>query len=344
MGFAVGRSPVRRTLDSPSSSPLLSSTPSPSLSAGGRQHSSPPPAIPPLPPLAPPQHGLPGSLSSDGPAHAGGGPADEAARGRNEEQGVEGSGASLLLGGGGGDEPLAPSVPLTTPLLSGLLSSALPTSCSASHATQNEPSAANSASTCTTPDDAPSSPVTAASAAERSPPSPLRLSVEASAARPLAQASPTLPAGSPSEPLDLRGLDLGPSAARGGDGGDSGAASSSAPSPVASPPHTPKKDAPPKKLRIGIGCRDGRSISVAIATHLAATLSTRGLQATARHRELDRQRRRERAAEQQPAPSSAQPPPAAAAGEAEAEGETGDVPADAAQAGVKALFANNQAA
>ena len=96
-------------------------------------------------------------------------------------------------------------------------------------------------------------------------------------------------------------------------------------------------------MRIGIGCRDGRSISVAIATHLAATLSTRGLQATARHRELARQRRRERAAEQQPAPS-AQPPPAAAAGEAEAEGETGDVPADAAQAGVKALFANNQAA
>ena len=42
------------------------------------------------------------------------------------------------------------------------------------------------------------------------------------------------------------------------------------------------------KLRVGIGCKDGLNVSVAIATYLARQLSDRGLVASARHRELER--------------------------------------------------------
>ena len=45
---------------------------------------------------------------------------------------------------------------------------------------------------------------------------------------------------------------------------------------------------PPTKLRVGIGCKDGLSVSVAIASYLARQLTERGLVASARHRELER--------------------------------------------------------
>ena len=65
-----------------------------------------------------------------------------------------------------------------------------------------------------------------------------------------------------------------------------GAASSAS----ASPESNEKKKAP--KLRVGIGCKDGQVVSVAIVEHLVKQLANRGLVATARHREHERRARK----------------------------------------------------
>ena len=72
-------------------------------------------------------------------------------------------------------------------------------------------------------------------------------------------------------------------------GSPSAEGGASARSPLSSP-----RRASQAKLRVAIGCKDGLTISVAIASHLARQLSDRGFVATARHRELDRVVRRAR--------------------------------------------------
>ena len=45
-------------------------------------------------------------------------------------------------------------------------------------------------------------------------------------------------------------------------------------------------------MRVGIGCKDGESLSVMVVDHLAKQLERRGIAVTVKHRELQRARRR----------------------------------------------------
>ena len=46
------------------------------------------------------------------------------------------------------------------------------------------------------------------------------------------------------------------------------------------------------RVRVGIGCKDGESLSVMVVDHLAKQLERRGIAVTVKHRELQRARRR----------------------------------------------------
>ena len=242
--LAVGKSPVRRTFDSPSASPLLSPDALPQLADStdvaelllpsplrpGAQTSPPASLAPPAPAPSDLATATGGGSSHD--AHP---PLPPLLPGTAD---VTSSESSLL-------NRVSPQNSSTSPLLGRLIAQPLPT-------------------TPTTPPRA----AAPAQTADSSPPPP----------------PPNLPS------IDT--LSCEPSTTP----GESAAAStpqtgsSSVESPVRSP-----RSLPPR-LRVAIGCKDGSSISVAIAEHLVRQLSNRGLVARARHRELERHARRARKA------------------------------------------------
>ena len=69
-------------------------------------------------------------------------------------------------------------------------------------------------------------------------------------------------------------------------------------------------------LRIGIGCKDGRTLSVAIVDHLADQLRSRGFDVACRHREVAREARRLRKMSAEAAAAQGEAPPRAGGGAA----------------------------